>query len=90
MKARREGRIAGVLAVQHLDGDGLLEGHLPRTEDSPHGARPDRRLDEELLRDEPTDEDLEIGSRHEPLLYSVDRQAVRTSALPSARFSLSS
>ena len=64
LKARGERRVVGVLAVQHLDGDGLLERDLPRPEDGAHRAAADEVLDDELAGDRSPRKEVVVGLLH--------------------------
>ena len=66
LEAGGEGGVVRVLAVQHLDGDGLLESDLPRAVHGAHGSAADEVLDHELSGDGPADE-LGGGFRHRSL-----------------------
>ena len=59
LEARRERRLVGVLAVEHLDGDGLVEREVARTVDRAHRAGPDEALHQELAGDGAADELIE-------------------------------
>jgi len=64
VKAGGEHRVAGVLAVQYFDGDGLLEGDLPRAENGAHRPGAEELLDDELAGDGPPDQALVARVAH--------------------------
>ena len=64
LEARRERRVVGVLAVQHLDRDGLVERDLARAVHRAHRPAPDEALHQELAGDRAADELIEgLGHR---------------------------
>src|SRR6185437_5082735 len=66
VEAGGEGGVGRVLAVQHLDGDRLFEGNLPRPEHGPHGAASDEVLDHEFAGDRSAGEALVVALLHPP------------------------
>ena len=74
LEAGGERRVAGVLAVQHLDGDVLVEGDLPRPVDRAHRAAAHERLDEELAGDDTTEDRARppLGRLRHPVCHDVE------------------
>ena len=64
VKARSERGVVRVLAVHHLERDGLLESDLPSPEDGAHGSAADVVLDHVLAGDRSPDEEVVVGLLH--------------------------
>ncbi len=72
-----EGGVVGVLAVHHLDGDGLLEGDLSRPEDGAHRAAADEVLDHVFAGDRSPDEEVVVGLLHPCAIVAGSRRLER-------------